>query len=173
MAVSDWVPIASVAATAVVALGVPFITARFDVRRIRAQADEARRNELRTTIDNAGNALTEAIFALDEAVAAASKSTDASVAIDALDQRVKALWHPLNAIATRVGSKDELHSAYEDATHAVQRALFIVGSTKDGVTFDTQAQRGVSDVTRLEAVRAQNRFYDAASTLVGIKRPRS
>ena len=73
MPASDWVPIASVIATAAVGLGVPIITARYDRDRIRAQAEEGRRDELRGVIDEAGASITAALFALDQAVTEARR----------------------------------------------------------------------------------------------------
>src|SRR4051794_19343241 len=76
MSVSDWVPIVSVVATAVVGLGVPIVSSRFDREKIRDQADEGRRDELRAVIDAAGAHLTETIYALDDARALAQESAE-------------------------------------------------------------------------------------------------
>jgi hypothetical protein len=82
--------------------------------------------------------LTDAIFALDEAVAALGKTagtgsdwTPAAPAIDAFEQAVKALWRWNNKLAVRVGDQSDVHSAYSDATYAAQRAMFVVSSVKE------------------------------------------
>ena len=103
MSVSDWVPIASVVATAVVGLGVPIVSSRFDREKIRDQADEGRRDELRAVIDEAGAHLTQTIHALDDArvlavdSAAQKMHEDAeaiaqSIDVDAYREKVKQLW---------------------------------------------------------------------------------
>jgi hypothetical protein len=142
---------------------VPLISAKFDVRKIRGQAEQPRIDEARGVVDDAGDALTDAIFALDEAVTALGNTagtgtdwTPAAPAIDALEQRVKALWR-WNKLAVRVGDKSEVHAAHSDATYAAQRAMFVVSSVKGGAAFGPTAQRIVSDEIRVEATRAQTR----------------
>jgi hypothetical protein len=135
MAVSDWVPIVSVVATATVGLGVPIVTARFDREKIRDQADEGCRDELRAVIDKAGAHLTATISALDDAMNLASESarTDVmddeaeaarwAIDVDAYREKVQGLWTCENQTAVRVGSADDLHKSYADATTQLGQAF--------------------------------------------------
>jgi hypothetical protein len=183
MAVSDWVPIASVAATAVVALGVPFITARFDLRKIRAQADEARLDELRGVIDDAGAELRAAIISFGEAItdlrghAAAVKAVgrDAGNAMPTVEQyveHVKALWSYESRLAIRVGNADPLHAAIARAVEHLNDVILHFSEIALGEPYDGERSRHIENA-RSEAVDAQGDFNDAAAQRVGLpSRPR-
>ena len=182
MSVSDWVPIASVVATAVVGLGVPIVSSRFDREKIRDQADEGRRDELREVIDEAGAHLTETIYALDDAVwrgresARADMDEDAgaiaeSINVDGYEERVKKLWTYENRIAVRVGSADDLHARYAEATRELGKAISPLSAIKSGAEFDRDRSRELTDA-RSSAFTAQSAFHDAAARRVGLKRPK-
>ena len=178
MSVSDWVPIASVVATAVVGLGVPIVSSRFDREKIRDQADEGRRDELRDVIDKAGARLTETIYALDDARAEAQESVGteteegyrfASIDVDGYTEKVKELWTYENQLAVRVGSEDELHARYADATSELGKAITTLSAVQNGAEFDRERARELTHL-RSAAFTAQSAFHDAAARRVGLKR---
>jgi hypothetical protein len=181
MAVSDWVPIASVAATAVVGLGVPIVSARFDREKIRDQADEGRRDELRDVIDGAGAEITATIYAFDACATEADKTVGPTVTVelaetlreglplDAYLAHIRELWTYENRLAVRVGSEDEIYKAYSEATHALQRAVYTLSEVKAGEHFDNERRRRLRDI-RDTAVRTQGEFHDAAARRVGLTR---
>ena len=180
MSVSDWVPIVSVVATAVVGLGVPIVTSRFDREKIRDQADEGRRDELRDVIDEAGAQLTATISALDDAVSLGRESARAgmdedadaiaeSIDVDGYTRHVKKLWTYENQIAVRVGSADDLHARYADATRELGKAITTLSAVKNGADLD-QDRWGELNQLRSAAFTAQTAFHDAAARRVGLKR---
>jgi hypothetical protein len=183
MAVSDWVPIASVAATAAVALGVPFITARLDIRRIRAQADEARLDELRGVIDDAGTELRSAILAFGDTttelralnfdsgpVLRSDHRPDPVQSLQQYQERVKALCSWESRLATRVGTSDPLHTAYARAVEHLNDVLLPFSEIVIGDQYDSERSRDIENA-RKAAVDAQGEFNDAAAQRVGLPSP--
>lgn len=180
MSVSEWVPIASVAATAAVGLGVPVVAARFDRDKILANAEQDRLNELRTVIDEAGTAITAAVYALDNAIEEAAKPTPLGpddVPIDRPEQArdtytdsLKALWTYENRLAVRVRPDDEIYFHYGEAVAALQKAVFVLSEAAAGEPFDRE-RRHEAIRHRGDAVQQQTRFHQAAAARMGISAP--
>jgi hypothetical protein len=177
MSVSDWVPIASVVATATVGLGVPIVTSKFDPQKIRDQADEGRRDELRGVIDDAGAAITAAIFALDGAEEEAIELREwdevshprKRPARDEYVKRLDSLWTYENRLAVRLRPEDASYQHYAEAVTELQKAVFAV-SVGHGKEFDDDRQ-GLLHRCRRDAIRAQTLFHQAAAKRVGVAAP--
>jgi hypothetical protein len=184
MAVSDWVPIASVAASATVALGVPFITARVDLRKIRAQANEARLDELRGVVDEAGEAMRATFLAFGDTVTEVTvrsamipsplKREDTGKALQhrrAAQQQVADYAETVRVMLSwesrlvRVGLDDPLHAEYATAVELFNDALLPFTEVAKGTPFD-QHKEQIREAQR-KAAAAQHAFFNAAARRLG------
>jgi hypothetical protein len=179
--VSEWIPLASVIASAAVGLGVPFISARNDRERILDQAEQGRLDELRGVIDDAGAAVTAAIFELDRSIDEANAPTPVvepplitlarnRQALDAYTERLEGLWAHENRLAVRVRPEDLIYFHYGEAVTALQKPLWVLGGVAAGGVFDKQGRREVAGHRR-DALHAQLQFHQAAATRLGIRPP--
>jgi hypothetical protein len=170
MAVSDWVPIASVVATATVGLGVPIVTSRFDRQKIRDQADEVRRDELRQVIDEAGAQLMPALNALLDADVAAARDEDLIGLLDTFSGLVRDGWYHHGRLAVRVGVDADIVESYTRAMMALGDAETLLRHIRLGITsYDDEARAWLSNA-RFDVLVGQQDFYDEASRRVGLMR---
>jgi hypothetical protein len=140
-----------------------------------------RLDELRGVIDDAGAAVTAAIFGLDRAIDEASAPTPVAEppvitlarnrgALDAYTERLEGLWAHENRLAVRVRPEDLIYFHYGEAVTALQKPLWVLDGVAAGRVFDQEGHREVLGHRR-DAFHAQLRFHQAAATRLGIRPP--
>lgn len=172
----DAIAIASVIATATVAIALPFINARTDRVRIRGQLQNERFDELRSVLDLAALALSRADGALGSAELAIEKSqaanagttdeTAAQMALNDAEQSVYEASEQQVRTSIRLGPEAELTITYIDAIKALEEQLEVLRNAFHGGPLSDDPQGWKEVVVPLhEARNGFERARHSASVL--------
>jgi hypothetical protein len=176
------VAIASVAATAAVAIVVPIVSARLEQSRLRGQLQHERLDELRSVLDLAALALTHAEEDLRSAEFAVERSQAGDAAPDSEDASKNALALGAEALravseqwvrmSIRLGPDSELVILYGKAHAALSDELEVLLSAFDGGPLSDDPAGWREAVVPLDEARArfdesQQAFSTGAARLVG------
>lgn len=179
---ADAVAIASVGASAVVALGVPFVSARLDRGRMLLQERRGALDELRGVLDEAALAMSHARASLEDLELAAERAQAPSSTredADAAERAAAAASAALRAVAdqearsaVRLGSAASATLAYTSAAAALRDELAVLASAIVGgpSSADPEGWREVVGALAEARNRFNDRhgeFLDHAASLVG------
>ena len=174
MSGAEIVAIISVVGTAAVALATPWMTHRFGLLRFMLETGKAREDELREHLDQAAIRLTEARTAVVSAMQSVRRADAqhaqaiAIQAYDTLNAQLEQLRKNVDRLGVRLGSSSPITISYSDAAVCIQRATELFAQLTDGTSpgpeISGEVQRFLDD-----AIRAQDRFHDAASAVIGLE----
>ena len=184
---SDALAIVSVASGAVVAVSVPYISARLERAKLRVQAATAHLDELRSRLDDAVIALANSEVALEAAEPAIETAQrrrsgeperdGARVAITNFGNAVEEVNKQSQLLAVRVGPHSTLLLAYAEATmnlRDLERELDdILAAGPSADDLDAYAE-AVQELLSLKETYLghKRRFLEAAADAVGPERTR-
>jgi hypothetical protein len=176
------IAIASVAATAAVAIAVPLVTARTERVRIRGQLQHDRLDELRSVLDLAALALSRAEETLKFAELAVERSqasdavehdaSAAEAAIGAADQALQEVSAQWVRTSIRLGPETEIVTSYCQAYQALVEELEVLTNAFQGGPLSDDPQGWKEVVVPLNHARqsfekARHAVSELAAQLIG------
>lgn len=175
--------IVSVGASALVAITVPIVSARFEHRRLRLDQNNSALEELRAVLDQGALALASGEAALRQLELDAERiqkpggfdeGAGSTEVVRPAVAAVRVVWEQRFRIGLRLGSQAEISRVYARAMAALQVELSVLeAALHDGASSDdevewTRVAAAVGDA-RDTFRAAQQAFLDSASVLVGPK----
>jgi hypothetical protein len=176
------IALVSVASGATVAVAVPYINARLERSKLRAQSHAARLDELRATLDEAVIALSSAqsasevaersVEAAQHSRATASRRAVATQEIDALRAATDRVERDAQLLGVRLGAASDPVRAYESARRALRDIehelddILAAGPASDEPTVYAEATRALAQL-RERHDECKSRFLNAAALIVG------
>lgn len=176
MSGAEIIALVSVAGTVATAVLVPWMTNRFGLVRYVLETSHAREEELREHLDLASIRLTEARQAVVLATQPLSKvapESARSVATQAyntygLMEQLAQTRKNLDRIGVRTGSDSAIARAYRDAVSGIQGATNVIARIMEG-EMPSKAFGAEIEAELVASNKAQDRFHDAASNVIGVR----
>jgi hypothetical protein len=176
---TDLIAIVSVVSGAAVAITVPWITAMLERKRLREQVYEARIDELRTVLDQAGIALNQAFSALPtwEVLGQDALGQDerSIVAVYANSRKtLEAVNAQAERLAIRLGEDSPVFTGYDKARRRLwnwHHRLIATESLKKipNLLPEDEEIRSPRLTTDGEFMDARRAFHDSAREIVGTR----
>jgi hypothetical protein len=167
--VSDAVTIVGIVTPAAVGVAGLWIQARRERELRREQTRDERVKQLSEVLDEAGQAITEALFACDRRRAAPPDQLQATG--EAFDRKVERVFLVEDRIAIRLGTGAPALGSYQTAARELNDLSKLLYEAQGQKL--TEEQTSTADQGKAEVERAQREFFDRARLWLGVsERPR-
>jgi hypothetical protein len=163
---ATYIAIAGIAGTAIAAVGTPFVSGRFELRRDRVSRDHERIVELRDLLDDAGQTISSAVRALDD-VRGAVTYQDAPSSLDDVALAQQALWRCEDRLSVRLGPDHPAVVRFLEAVEHLGTVTSLVVEARLHEGMDHERYRE-SAQAREAAMTAQKAFYGETKKLLGL-----